>query len=103
MCVSIEASSGSTRLIIQVSSAFRLEDARQIDSILAKAVPGVDVDVDFREVHECEGPALAHLVDAIRSGRARIALHGMSGHVRRLLEYLGAQLDSRGASTTGQS
>lgn len=103
MCVSIEPGSTSTKLLLQVSSAFRLEDARQIDGFLANAVPGADVDVDFREVHECEGPALAHLVSVSRSGRARIALHGMSGHLWKLMEYLGVQIESGTVSAAGDS
>jgi len=81
-------------VLIEVSSVFRLEDAQQIAALLASAVPGADVDLDFRDVHECEGPALARLVDVIRSEHARVALHGVSKHFGKLLQYLNPQMDS---------
>jgi hypothetical protein len=103
MCVSVEPDSTSSRMVIQVSSVFGVEDARQIDSLLSNADPRADVDVDFREVHEYDGPALAHLVEVIRSGRARVALHGLSGHAWKLLEYLDAQIGSQQDSAARRS
>ena len=100
MCVSIEPGSDSRKLNIEVSSAFHLEDARQVGAALANTAAGTDVDIDFREVQECDGPALALLVEAIRPGRVHVALHGMSGHVRKLLVYLGAGLEPRDTGMT---
>lgn len=99
MCVSIEPGSTSSKLRIQLSSTFCLEDARKIDVVLFSAAPDADVDLDFREVGDCDGPALAHLVEMIGSGRARVALHGMSRHVSRLFEYLGSENRTPGGPT----
>jgi ABC-type transporter Mla MlaB component len=100
MCVSIQPGSSSKKLNIEVNSDFHLEDARQVGAALANAAAGTDVDIDFREVQDCDGPALAFLVDAIRPGRVHVALHGTSGHVRKLLVYLGAAFDPRSADMT---
>jgi hypothetical protein len=76
-------------LSVQLSSAFLLEDALRIDDAIAGAAPGASVDIDFHLVRECHGAALARLAEAMRSGRARVAVRGMSGHHRKLLGYLG--------------
>lgn len=93
MCISIEPAANHRALNVEVSSSFQLEDAQQLGTAIANAAPGTEVDVDFRDVRECQGPALARLAEALRSCRARVALHGMSRHYRRLLGYLGAPTD----------
>jgi len=89
MCVSIiEAADGKT-LTITVHSEFMVEDAGQIAMAIGALPPEANVDVDFRDAGHCEAPALERLADLMRSGRARIAVHGISGHLFKLLRYLG--------------
>lgn len=77
-------------LSVHVSSSFRLEDALQLGAVVAEAAPGTEVDVDFLQVREYQGPALARLAEVMRSCRAHLALRGLTIHERKLLDYLGA-------------
>lgn len=90
MCISFEPDAKERSLNVRVSAAFLLEDALQLDAAVAGAPPGTEVDVEFRQVREYQGPALARLADVLRAGRAHLALHGISRHEARLLGYLGA-------------
>ena len=90
MCLSIEPAANRRTLVVELGSDFRLEDAQELGAAIANAAPGTEVDVDFRLVRECDGPALARLAEAMRSGRAHVALRGASGFQLKLLGYLGA-------------
>lgn len=94
MCISFEPTVNPRALTVRVSTAFMLEDALQLDAALAGAAPGTEVDIDFRQVREYQGPALARLAEALRSGRAHLALRGISSHEVKLLGYLGAPTDA---------
>lgn len=90
MCISIERGADRERLVVEVSSSFLLDDAQRLDAAIADATPGMEVDVDFLQVRECDGPALARLAEAMRRCRGHVALRGITEHERKLLGYLGA-------------
>ena len=90
MSISFEPAENERLLSVRVSTAFQLEDALQLCAAVAEAAPGTEVDVDFLQVREYQGPALARLAEAMRSSHARLALRGLTNHERRLLGYLGA-------------
>ncbi len=99
MCLSIEPAANRRTLCVEIGSDFRLEDAQELGTAIANAAPGTRFDIDFRLVRECDGPALARLAEAMRSGRAQVALHGATGFHLKLLGYLGAPADAlRGAA-----
>ncbi|HYD39791.1 MAG TPA: hypothetical protein VEB43_03095 [Anaeromyxobacter sp.] len=93
MSISFEPAKGEHLLSVRVSSSFRMEDALQLGAAVADAAPGTEVDVDFLQVREYQGPALARLAEVMRSSRAHLALHGLTIHERKLLDYLGAPAD----------
>ncbi len=103
MCISIEPAANRRALSVEVSSAFLLEDAQKLGTAMADAPPGTEIAVDFHDVRECQGPALARLAEAMRSCHAHVALHGISEHHRKLLGYLGAPPDGGGRSATARS
>ncbi len=90
MCITIEPTANRRTLSVEVGPDFVVGDAQELGAAIADAAPGTQVDIDFRRVRECQGPALARLAEAMRSGRARVALRGMSEHHLKLLGYLGA-------------
>jgi hypothetical protein len=94
MCISIEPTANRRSLNVEVSSAFLLEDAQLLGAAIAGAAPGTEVDVDFRQVRECHGPALARLAEVLREAHAHVALRGMTDHHRKLLGYLGAPFEA---------
>lgn len=101
MCISFEPSANRKSLSVRVSSAFLLEDAQQLDAALADADPEAEVDVDFRQVREWQGPALARLAEVLRVSHAHLALRGITTHEVKLLGYLGAptaRLEDRSSS-----
>jgi hypothetical protein len=77
------------RLSVQVGQSFGQEDALRIRELIANAEPGIALEIDFRRVRDCNDVALALLARDLVSGRARVALLGMSHHQQRLLGYLG--------------
>lgn len=89
MCITIEPAATRGRLTVEVGSSFLVEDAQEMGAAITDAAPGTEVDIDFRQVRDCHGPALARLAEAMRSGRAHVALRGMSDHHLKLLGYLG--------------
>ncbi len=95
MCLSIEPSGDRSTLCVEVGSDFRLQDAQELGAAIAGADPGTEVEVDFRRVRDCEAPALARLAEAMRSGRAHVALRGVSDFHLKLLGYRGAPTDPR--------
>jgi hypothetical protein len=99
MCITIEPAANRRSLTVEVGSTFVMEDAQQLGAAIADAAPGTEVDIDFRQVRECHGPALARLAEAMRSGHAHVALRGMSDHHLKLLGYLGAPSDALGSAT----
>jgi hypothetical protein len=102
MCLSIEPAA-NRRLRVEIGSDFRIEDAQELVAAIANAAPGTDVDIDFRLVRECDAPALARLAEAMRAGRAHVALRGVSDFQLKLLGYLGAPTDAlRGAVAAGR-
>ncbi len=94
MCITIEPTANRRALSVEVGPDFGVEDAQQLGAAIANAAPGTEVDIDFRRVRECHAPALARLAEAMRSGRARVALRGASGFHLKLLGYLGAPPDA---------
>jgi len=90
MCISFERSANEKALTVRVGSAFLLEDAVQLHAAVVRVAPGTEVDVDFRQVREYQGPALARLADLLRSCHTHLALRGISIHEVKLLGYLGA-------------
>ncbi len=94
MCITIEPAANRRSLTVEVRSAFVIEDAQELGAVIARAAPGTEVAVDFRQVRECHGPALARLAEAMRAGRAHVALRGISEHDRKLLGYLGAPAEA---------
>jgi hypothetical protein len=93
MCISFEPAKDEHLLNVRVVSSFQLEDALELGAAVADAAPGTEVDVDFLQVREYQGPALARLAEVMRSSRAHLALHGLTIHERKLLDYLGAPAD----------
>jgi hypothetical protein len=102
MCITIEPVPSRGSLNVEVGSAFVMEDAQQLGAVIADAGPGTHVDIDFRQVRECHGTALARLAEAMRSARAHVALRGMSDHHLKLLGYLGAPSEAVGATIARQ-
>ncbi len=94
MCLTIEPAANRRMLSVEVGTDFRVEDAQELGAAIASAPPGTQVDIDFRRVRECHAPALARLAEAMRSGRAHVALRGVSDFHLKLLGYLGAPPDS---------
>jgi hypothetical protein len=92
MPVSIEPTANRTALNVELGQTFLLEDAMQIGAALADVAPGTPVEIDFKQVRELHGAALARLVDVVRAGRARVWLRGMSAQQWKLLGYLGVPL-----------
>jgi hypothetical protein len=83
------------RLSVQVGQSFGREDALRIRELIASAEPGIALEIDFRHVRDCNDVALGLLVRDLVSGRARVALLGMSQHQQRLLGYLGVPVVRR--------
>jgi hypothetical protein len=96
MCISFEPDENERSLNVRVSASFLLEDALELDAAVADAPPGTEVAVDFWQVREYQGPALARLAEVLRAGRAHLALRGISIHEVKLLGYLGAPTESFG-------
>src|SRR5512142_1853229 len=94
MCISFEPAANENALNVRVSTEFLLEDALLLDAAVADAAPGTEVAVDFRQVREYQGPALARLAEVLRSCQARLALRGITIHEVKLLGYLGAPAGS---------
>ncbi len=103
MCLSIEPAANRSKLWVEIGSDFRLQDAQEFGAAIAGAAPGTEVEVDFRRVRECDAPALARLAEAMRSGRAHVALRGVSDFHLKLLGYLGAPAEAlrRAVSAAG--
>ena len=97
MSISFEPAQDDHLLSVRVSSSFQLEDALELDAAVAHAAPGTAVDVDFLQVREYQGPALARLAEVMRSSPGHVALHGITIHERKLLGYLGAPAEPRDA------
>ena len=90
MCITIEPAASHRALSVEIGTDFLVEDAQALGDAIASAAPGTEVQIDFRRVRECHAPALARLAEAMRSGRARVALRGASDFHLKLLGYLGA-------------
>jgi hypothetical protein len=78
-------------LQLQIEHAFLEEDAVRIHELIEGAAPGTAIDIDFRRMRDCHAVAIALLARDLAGGRARVALHGTSRYVERLLEYLGVR------------
>ena len=93
----LDENTAAGRLSVQVGQSFAPEDALRIHDLIASADPGTAVEIDFRRVRDCNDVALALLARDLLSGRARVALLGMSHHQQRLLGYLGVPAARREA------
>lgn len=91
MSIRIEAAEGGNRLQLDVGESFLPDDARRVHAIIEECAPGTVVHLDFRRVRECPGYALSLLANDLLSGRAQVAVHGLSQRDERLLEYLGVR------------
>jgi hypothetical protein len=76
-------------LTFEIGPSFAAEDAARLHEAIERAAPGTRVEIDFHRVRDCHDVALALLARDIASGRARVALRGVSQHQLRLLGYLG--------------
>lgn len=76
-------------LTLEIGQSFAPEDAFRIHELIEHAEPGTPVEIDFRQVRECQDFALALLAKDLVRGRARVALRGMSKHQQRMLGYFG--------------
>ncbi len=76
-------------MTLEVGRSFASEDAVRIHELIEHAEPGTPVEIDFRQVRECQDFALALLAKDLVGGRARVALRGMSKHQQRMLGYFG--------------
>jgi hypothetical protein len=94
MAIRIDAAQSGDRLQLDVGESFLPDDARRVHAIIEECAPGTVVHIDFRNVRECPGFALSLLANDMRSGRARVNVHGLSQRHERLLEYLGVQVPS---------
>ncbi len=81
-------------LTFEIGRAFVPEDAARIHQRIEDVAPGTEVEIDFRQVRECNDFALAALARDIVHGRARVALRGISQHQQRLLRYFGVSTES---------
>jgi len=89
---------GAGAVSLQIDQAFLREDALRIHELIERAAPGTPFEIDFRNARDCNAVALALLARDLAEGRARVALHGTSHHLERLLGYLGASAAARRAS-----
>ncbi len=83
-------------LTLEVGQSFASEDAVRIHELIEHAEPGTPVEIDFRQVRECQDFALALLAKDLVGGRARVALRGMSKHQQKMLGYFGVDADGHG-------
>ncbi|HET9553346.1 MAG TPA: hypothetical protein VFP50_10290 [Anaeromyxobacteraceae bacterium] len=74
---------------VRLAEAFTPLEAHVLHDLVERAPPGTLVDLDFHAVRTCHDVALLLLSRDLRSGRARFAIHGMSHHQSRVLDYLG--------------
>jgi hypothetical protein len=91
MSIQIEPAQAGNKLHLDVGESFLPDDARRLHAIIEECAPGTVVDIDFRRVRDCPGYALSLLANDMLSGRALVAVHGLSQRDERLLEYLGVQ------------
>jgi hypothetical protein len=89
----LRETAGEGALTFEVGHSFAPEDALRIHAEIERAAPGTPVEIDFRRVRECQDFALALLAQDMVSGRARVAVRGMSKHQQRLLGYFGVPED----------
>jgi hypothetical protein len=76
-------------LTLEIEQSFEPEDAVRIHELIERAAPGTPVEIDFRQVRECQDFALVALAKDLVAMRDRVAVRGMSKHQQRLLGYFG--------------
>ncbi len=82
--------SPALELTFEFGPSFAPEDAARLHDAIERAAPGTRVEVDLHRVRDCHDVALAVLARDIATGRARVALRGVSHHQLRMLGYLAA-------------
>jgi len=76
--------------LVKIAQRFTSVEAGALQCLARRLPAGTTIDVDFRDVRECQDSALLLLARAIVAGTARYAFHGLSHHQSKMLGYLGA-------------
>jgi anti-anti-sigma regulatory factor len=87
---------GAAEFLVQLEGDFDLRAAERVAEALACVQPGGALRLDLSRVREFHAAGLAALARTLRvSGRAvRVVVRGLRQHQRRLLGYLGVDLDA---------
>ncbi len=83
----IERPGGAVLLVVE--GALRPDDARMIEGLCDRLPPASRVEVDFRQVHESDGVALATLARVLLDGRVGLTLRGTTRSQEAALRYFG--------------
>lgn len=75
--------------VIRKDGVFDVSAAQEVAQRLAGAAAGTEVRIDLTHVREFHDFGVAVLAKALAECPARVAVHGLRHHHRRLLRYLG--------------
>jgi anti-anti-sigma regulatory factor len=88
MFVSVE----SAEALVRLDGRFDASQARSLEQMFSIFRPVRSVVIDFANVREADAAAVASLARTLCAAReSRVTLRGLSGHLRRVLRYVGIE------------
>ncbi len=79
---------------VRLEGRFDASQARSLEQMLSMFKPVRHVVLDFARVREVDDAAVASLARTLRTfPESRVTFHGLSRHVRRVLRYVGVDVE----------
>lgn len=86
------AESAST--VVRLDGRFDARQAGSLEELFSAFGPVRDVVIDFKDVREVDAAAVANLARTLGGlSESRVTFRGLSRHLRRVLRYLGVDVD----------
>lgn len=84
----------SALTLVRLDGRFDLPQARSLEELFSMFKPVRNLVIDFARVRDADAAAVANLALTLGAfPESRVTFRGLSGHLRRVLRYVGAGLD----------
>jgi anti-anti-sigma regulatory factor len=94
----------SAATIVRLDGRFDGAQARALEEIFSTFRPLRNVVIDFRNLRDVDPAAVASLARTLAgASESRVTFRGLTRHLRRVLRYVGANVDGEGAADRGTS